>query len=391
MLQIGVPREIAIGERRVALIPESVEGVVASGSEVTIERGAGVEAGFLDEAYEDAGARIADSAAQLLSGSDLVLKVQPPRVRDSGEHEIDDMREGAALISFLRPLDEPERIERLAKRRLSAFSMELMPRITRAQSMDALSSQSTIAGYRAVLLAAAALPRIFPMLVTAAGTLKPAKLLVIGAGVAGLQALGTAKRLGAVTSAYDTRAAVKEQVQSLGAKFVELDLESGDAEDAGGYARAQSEEFYEKQRVALGKHVAVSDVVITTALVPNQPAPRLITAAAVAQMKPGSVVVDLAAEAGGNCELTEPDAEIMKHGVTLIGYTNLPSQVSNHASQMYAKNLVTFLQHLMKAGSLRIDFEDEITRGTLVTHQGEIVNQTVRALLGADGGVGQRA
>ncbi len=391
MLQIGVPREIATGERRVALIPESLKGVVAAGGEVTIERGAGVEAGFLDEAYENAGARIADSAAEVLGGSDLVLKVQPPRMRESGKHEIDDMREGAALISFLQPLNETERVERLAKRRLSAFSMELMPRITRAQSMDALSSQSTIAGYRAVLLAAAALPRIFPMLVTAAGTLKPAKLLVIGAGVAGLQALGTAKRLGAVTSAYDTRAAVKEQVQSLGAKFVELDLESGDAEDAGGYARAQSEEFYEKQRVALGKHVAVSDVVITTALVPNQPAPRLITAAAVAQMKPGSVVVDLAAETGGNCELTEPDAEIVKHGVTLIGYTNLPSQVSNHASQMYAQNLVTFLQHLMKAGSLRIDFEDEITRGTLVTHQGEIVNQTVRALLGTDGGVGQRA
>ncbi len=391
MLQIGVPREIATGERRVALIPESLKGVVAAGGEVTIERGAGVEAGFLDEAYENAGARIADSAAEVLGGSDLVLKVQPPRMRESGKHEIDDMREGAALISFLQPLNETERVERLAKRRLSAFSMELMPRITRAQSMDALSSQSTIAGYRAVLLAAEALPRIFPMLVTAAGTLKPAKLLVIGAGVAGLQALGTAKRLGAVTSAYDTRAAVKEQVQSLGAKFVELDLESGDAEDAGGYARAQSEEFYEKQRVALGKHVAVSDVVITTALVPNQPAPRLITAAAVAQMKPGSVVVDLAAEAGGNCELTEPDAEIVKHGVTLIGYTNLPSQVSNHASQMYAKNLVTFLQHLMKAGSLRIDLEDEITRGTLVTHQGEIVNQTVRALLGTDGGVGQRA
>ena len=391
MLQIGVPREIATGERRVALIPESLKGVVAAGGEVTIERGAGVEAGFLDEAYENAGARIADSAAEVLGGSDLVLKVQPPRMRESGKHEIDDMREGAALISFLQPLNETERVERLAKRRLSAFSMELMPRITRAQSMDALSSQSTIAGYRAVLLAAAALPRIFPMLVTAAGTLKPAKLLVIGAGVAGLQALGTAKRLGAVTSAYDTRAAVKEQVQSLGAKFVELDLAPGDAEDAGGYARAQSEEFYEKQRVALGKHVAASDVVITTALVPNQPAPRLITAAAVAQMKPGSVVVDLAAEAGGNCELTEPDAEIVKHGVTLIGYTNLPSQVSNHASQMYAQNLVTFLQHLMKAGSLRIDFEDEITRGTLVTHQGEIVNQTVRALLGTDGGVGQRA
>ena len=391
MLQIGVPREIATGERRVALIPESLKGVVAAGGEVAIERGAGVEAGFLDEAYENAGARIADSAAEVLGGSDLVLKVQPPRMRESGKHEIDDMREGAALISFLQPLNETERVERLAKRRLSAFSMELMPRITRAQSMDALSSQSTIAGYRAVLLAAAALPRIFPMLVTAAGTLKPAKLLVIGAGVAGLQALGTAKRLGAVTSAYDTRDAVKEQVQSLGAKFVELDLESGDAEDAGGYARAQSEEFYEKQRVELGKHVAASDVVITTALVPNQPAPRLITAAAVAQMKPGSVVVDLAAEAGGNCELTEPDAEIVKHGVTLIGYTNLPSQVSNHASQMYAKNLVTFLQHLMKAGSLRIDLEDEITRGTLVTHQGEIVNQTVRALLGTDGGVGQRA
>jgi len=285
----------------------------------------------------------------------------------------------------MKPLDIPELTARLAARRVDAFSVEMMPRITRAQSMDVLSSQSTIAGYRAVLLAAMALPRVFPMMVTAAGTLRPAKALIIGAGVAGLQALGSAKRIGAITSAYDTRAAVREQVQSVGAKFIELDLDSGDSEDSGGYAKAETEEFYIKQRQELGKHVAASDVVITTALVPGRQAPLLITADAVKNMRAGSVVVDLAAEKGGNCELTEPDKQIVVNGVTIIGYTNLPAQVPAHASQMYSKNITTFLDHLLDEGKLVIDREDEITSGTLVSYQGEVVSEVVRSRLESNG------
>ncbi|HEM45481.1 MAG TPA: NAD(P) transhydrogenase subunit alpha, partial [Alphaproteobacteria bacterium] len=306
------------------------------------------------------------------------LKVQPPT-----QQEIGSLRAGGFLISFLKPLDQTDLTQALAARGVSAFAMELMPRITRAQSMDALSSQSTIAGYRAVLLASLALPRIFPMLVTAAGTLKPARVLVVGVGVAGLQALGTAKRLGAVTYGYDTRAAVKEQVQSLGARFVELDLDTGDAEDAGGYAKAQTEEFYQRQRNELAKHVAQADVVITTALVPGQRAPLLIEASAIEAMKPGSVVVDLAAEKGGNCALTRPDEDVVVGGVTIIGHTNLPSEVPAHASQMYAKNVVTFLEHLVEEGSIALDFSDEITAGTLVTHAGNLVNERLGGTLPA--------
>jgi NAD(P) transhydrogenase subunit alpha len=385
-LIVSVPKEIAPGERRVALVPDAVKSLVAQDLEVVVETGAGASAGFPDARYEGAGARIAADAAEALGGCDVVLKVQPPRERSEGGHELDLVREGAAWIGLLRPLDQPELAEGFAKRKLDAFAMELMPRITRAQSMDALSSQSTIAGYRAVLLAATALPRIFPMLVTAAGTLQPAKVFVIGAGVAGLQALGTAKRLGAVTSAYDTRAAVREQVQSMGARFVELDLETGDAEDKGGYAKGQSEEFYERQRRELAKHVAKADVVITTALVPGQRAPLLIDEEAVKGMAPASVVVDLAAEKGGNCALTEPDREVVKHGVTLVGWTNLPAQVPAHASQMYAKNVVTFLDHLVVEGKLQIDVGDEITKGTLVAHGGEVVSEVVRSRLGREGG-----
>ena len=378
---VAIPTEIASGERRVAIVPSAVESLGKLGATVRVQAGAGAAAGFPDGEYRDAGAEIVDDAATLLGQADIVLKLQPPREREGGGHEVDDLRKGAALISFLRPLDEPELAARLAKQRVNAFSMELMPRITRAQSMDALSSQSTIAGYRAVLLAATALPRIFPMLVTAAGTLKPARLLVIGAGVAGLQALGTAKRLGAVTFAYDTRPVVKEQVESLGARFVELALDAGDAQDAGGYAKAQTEEFYREQRRQLGEHVASCDVVITTALVPGQPAPLLIEEEAVRQMKPASVIVDLAAEKGGNCACTEADRDVVAHGVTIIGHTNLPAEVPAHASQMYAKNLLTFLDHLIDEGSLVIDREDEITAGTLVTTEGEIVNETIRQRL----------
>ncbi len=390
LLIIGIPREVLAGERRVALVPDAVKTLVAQELEVLVQSGAGFESGFLDAEYEDAGARLASEAALVLGGADIILKVQPPQPLGSGEsgeasHEVDLITEGAALISLLKPLDEIELAERLAKRRVDAFAMELMPRITRAQSMDALSSQSNLAGYEAVLLAATALPRIFPMMVTAAGTLQPSKVLIIGAGVAGLQALGTAKRLGAVTSAYDTRPAVKEQVESLGARFVELDLDTGDAEDAGGYATAQSEEFYQRQRELLGEHVAKSDVVVTTALVPGQQAPLLIEEAAVKAMRHGSVIVDLAAEKGGNCACTKPDEVVMVHGVTVMGYTNLPSHVPAHTSQLYAKNLVTFLDHLLEDGQLKIDLEDEITSGTLITHEGEVVNERIRGLLAARG------
>ena len=377
---IGVPKETAADERRVALVPEGVKALKKLGVDVLIESGAGVAAGFTDASYTDAEAKLAASAAELYAVADIVIKVQPPQ----GD-EITALREGTALIGLLKPLDIPELAVQLAARNVSAFSVELMPRISRAQSMDVLSSQSTIAGYRAVLLAAMALPRVFPMMVTAAGTLRPAKAFIIGAGVAGLQALGSAKRLGAITSAYDTRVAVREQVQSVGAKFIELDLDSGDSEDSGGYAKAETEEFYVKQRRELGKHVAASDIVITTALVPGRQAPLLITAEAVANMRPGSVVVDLAAEKGGNCELTEADKDIVVNGVTIIGHTNLPSEVPAHASQMYSKNLTTFLGHLLDDGKLVIDREDEITSGTLVSYRGEVVSEIIRSRLEANG------
>jgi NAD(P) transhydrogenase subunit alpha len=392
-LIIGIPREILAGERRVALDPPSVKKWVEEGFDVLVEAGAGEQACFVDAEYEAAGARLAPEAAQVFGEAEIVLKVQPPQplvtppastAGSNRGHEVDLLSEGASLIALLKPLDEPELAQRLAKRRVSAFAMELMPRITRAQSMDALSSQSTIAGYQAVLMAANALPRIFPMMVTAAGTLQPSRLLVIGAGVAGLQALGTAKRLGAITSAYDTRPVVREQVESVGARFVELELSTESAEDAGGYATAQTEDFYQRQRELLGEYVAASDVVITTALVPGQRAPLLIEESAIERMRGGSVVVDLAAEKGGNCACTKPDEQVVAHGVTLIGWTNLPSFVPSHASQMYAKNVTTFLDHLLEEGRLKLDLEDEITAGTLVTHEGRILNERIQELLGSD-------
>ena len=376
---IGVPKEIARGERRVALVPDSVKQLVGLGPEVVVEAGAGSSAGFEDDAYVAAGARIVQKASEAL-GADLVLKVQLPGETADG-HEVDRLAEGAALVCFLKPLDQTEITQRLVDRGVTAFSVELMPRITRAQSMDALSSQSTISGYKAVLMGANVLPRIFPMLVTAAGTLQPARVLVVGVGVAGLQALGTAKRLGAITYGYDTRAVVREQVESIGARFVELDLDTGDSEDSGGYAKAQTEEFYQRQRAELGKHVAAADLVITTALVPGQPAPLLIEADAVRNMRPGSVIVDLAAEKGGNCELTQADQNVVDSGVTIIGHTNLPAEVPAHASQMYGKNLVTFLDHLLEEGALALDFSDEITGGSLVTHAGKLVNERLGGTL----------
>jgi NAD(P) transhydrogenase subunit alpha len=376
---IGVPAETTAGERRVALTPDAVKTLTGSGMEVHVEAGAGVEAGFDDAAYSAAGARIEADAAAIFA-ADCVVKVQPPGARPGGGHEVDALRKGALLVGFLRPLDEPELAARLASQGVTAFSMELMPRITRAQSMDALSSMSTIAGYRAVILAAGALPKIFPMMVTAAGTIQPARAFVIGAGVAGLQAIATARRLGAVVEGYDTRPAVREQVESLGARFVELDLETGDAEDAGGYAKAQSEEFYQRQREELGKRLAGSDVVITTALVPGQRAPLLIDEAAVQGMRPGSVIVDLAAEKGGNCACTDPERTIRAHGVYIIPGANLPSDIPANASQMYAKNLTTFLKHLAPEGEIVLDLEDEITRGAMLAHEGRITNERVATM-----------
>ncbi|MEX1185990.1 MAG: Re/Si-specific NAD(P)(+) transhydrogenase subunit alpha [Gemmatimonadaceae bacterium] len=378
-MKIGVPKETFRGERRVALVPGVIASLKAKGAEVLVESGAGTAAGFTDAAYTDKGAQIVPRA-QLFSDSDVIAQVR------AGE-DLAGLRSGQAVIAFLDPLGAPQTMRKLAGTGATAFSIELMPRITRAQSMDALSSQATVAGYKAVLLAATHLPRMFPMLMTAAGTITPARVFVLGAGVAGLQAIATAKRLGAVIEAYDVRAAVKEQVQSVGAKFVELPLDTTAAEGSGGYAAAQDESFYRRQREVLGKVVAGTDVVITTAAIPGQKSPVLITREMVTHMAPGSVIVDLAAERGGNCEVTKADEVVELNGVTVLGPTNLPATVPYHASQMYAKNVSTFLLHLLKDGALNVDREDEITRETLVTQGGQVVHERVKKLL-ADSGNG---
>jgi NAD(P) transhydrogenase subunit alpha len=370
---VGVAKETVAGERRVALVPDLVPKLTGAGLEVVVQSGAGAAAGFLDPVYVAKGARVEPDS---LAAADILLKVQPPTVAEVGT-----IKEGATLIGFLQPYTNAAGIQALAGRRVTAFAMELMPRITRAQSMDALSAMSTVAGYKAVLIAANRLPKFFPLLMTAAGTVTPARVFVIGAGVAGLQAIGTAKRLGAVVEAYDTRPAVKEQVESLGARFAELTLETKDAEDKGGYAKAQSEEFYRKQQEMMHKYVTAADVVIPTALVPGQRAPVLITEEMVRGMRPGSVIVDLAAEQGGNCALTEPDREVVRHGVVIIGPINLPSTVSFHASEMYSRTVTNYLSHLLKEGRLHLDLEDELTRGPLVTHQGEVLHEAVKARL----------
>jgi NAD(P) transhydrogenase subunit alpha len=370
---VGVPQETAPGERRVALVPDLVPKLTGAGLEVVVQPGAGTAAGFPDPAYRDKGARL---EAEALDRADVVLKVQPPTPAEVGA-----IKQGATLIGFLQPYSNRAGIQALAARQVTAFAMELMPRITRAQSMDALSAMSTVAGYKAVLVAANALPKLFPMLMTAAGTVSPARVFVIGAGVAGLQAIGTAKRLGAVVEGYDTRPVVREQVESLGAKFVELALETKDAEDRAGYAKAQSEEFYQRQRQLMGQCVVAADVVITTALVPGQRAPVLITEEMVRCMRPGSVLVDLAAEQGGNCALTEPGREVVRHGVTIAGPTNLPSTVPFHASQMYARTVTNYLLHLFKGGALQLALDDELTRGPLVTQHGQVVHEVVKAAL----------
>jgi NAD(P) transhydrogenase subunit alpha len=340
------------------------------GVEVLIESGAGEAAGFLDAAYGQAGAKIANDVFAL---ADVLLKVQPP-----SPTEIPRIKENAILIGLLQPYRGREVIETLARRGVAAFAMELMPRITRAQPMDVLSAMSTVSGYKSALLAANHLPKFFPLLMTAAGTITPAKVFVIGAGVAGLQAIGTAKRLGAVVEAYDTRPVVKEQVESLGAKFVELALEAKEAQDRAGYATAQSEEFYQQQRQVMHRSVTSADAVISTALVPGRRAPVLITEEMVRGMRPGSVIVDLAAEQGGNCELTQADQVITPHGVTILGPTNLPSTVPFHASQMYARTVARYLMHLVKDGAINLDLDDELTRGPLLTHRGQIVHEAAK-------------
>ena len=384
---VGVPKETFPGERRVALAPGALPALAKASLDVLVEASAGAAAGFPDAAYTEKGARIADSHAQLFAEAEVVLQVRSPGAAgEAGRADAELLRAGQAVIGFSEPLGEPAAARALAERGVSAFSMELIPRITRAQSMDALSSMATIAGYKAVLLAADALPRMFPMMMTAAGTITPARVFVVGAGVAGLQAIASARRLGARVEAYDVRPAVKEQVESLGANFVELPLETSESEDAGGYAKAQDESFYRRQRETMTRVVANSDVVITTALVPGKTAPILVTEAMVAGMAPGSVVVDLAAERGGNCELTKGDETVTSaNGVTILGPTNLASTVPYHASQMYAKNISTLLLHLVKDGSLALDLDDEITAGTLVSHEGRVVHPRVRELLGADG------
>jgi NAD(P) transhydrogenase subunit alpha len=377
-MKVGIPKETWPGETRVAVIPAAVPGLLKAGLDVAVDAGAGTAAGFTDDMYRAQGATLV-GRSDLFKSSDIVLQVRAMPADPLS------LRAGQTVIGFADPLGAPQAIRALAPTGVNLFSMELMPRITRAQSMDALSSMATIAGYKGVLLAADALPRMFPMLMTAAGTTSPARVFIMGAGVAGLQAISTARRLGAKVEAYDVRPAVKEQVQSLGAKFVELPLDAADAEDKGGYAKAQDEAFYKRQREMMLKVVAASDVVITTALIPGKPAPILLTTEMVEAMAPGSVVVDLAAERGGNCELTKPDQVVTHHGVTILGPSNPPALVPYHASQMYSKNITTFLVHLLgKDGAaqtaLPINADDEITRETLLTRGGDVVHAHVRTL-----------
>jgi len=377
VLNVAVPKEITAGERRVALTPDAAGRLVKAGCTVAVQSGAGAAAGFLDSAYQSAGATIAPDAAGLYGQADFVLKVQRPQ-----DAEVALLRSGSALIAFLTPLTAPATASLLAERKVTSFSMELIPRISRAQGMDALSSQATVSGYKSVLLAADALPKFFPMLMTAAGTIAPSKVLVLGAGVAGLQAIATARRLGAVVSGFDTRPVVKEQVESLGATFVAPPITG---EGTGGYARELTADEQSTNRDALGKNVADSDVVITTALVPGRRAPILITEDMVKAMRPGSVIVDLAAEAGGNCQTTSPGTTTVSHDVTVIAPINLPSSMPLHASQLYAKNVLALFDHLVKDGKLDLDMNDEITKGVCITSDGKIVNAAVAKLVEGGG------
>ena len=381
---VAVAKETFAGEQRVALVPASISLLKKAGLDVYVESGAGVAAGFPDQQYKDSGAEIVDSRSGIFK-ADIVLQVRSLGAnQQAGRDDLQYMRSGQVIIGHADPLGAAESAKELAEKGVSLVALEMVPRITRAQSMDVLSSMATIAGYRAVLHSAMTLPKIFPMLMTAAGTLKAAKVLVIGAGVAGLQAIATARRLGAVVSGYDVRDAAKEQVQSLGAKFVELDLSTGDAEGKGGYAKAMDEAFYQKQRELLGEVVSESDVVISTAAIPGRKSPLLITQVAVEKMAPGSVIVDLAAERGGNCEVTVADQVTNHQGVTILGPTNLPSEIPQHASQMYAKNLTNLLDLIIKEGNLNLDLSDEIVSDTLVAHDGEVRSNRLREILGME-------
>jgi len=376
---VGVPKEIYPGEQRVALTPLVIPNLAKAGFEVVVQSGAGVAAGYPDEQYAEKGAKVLPDRNSVFSTAEIILQVLCYGANDiNGANDLPLLRNGQILIGFLRPLGSAEVVQQVARTGATSYCVELIPRTTRAQSMDALSSMANLAGYKSVLVAADHLPRILPMMTTAAGTITPSKVLIIGVGVAGLQAIATARRLGAVVSAYDVRPAVKEQVQSLGARFVELPLETGDAQDARGYARAQDEAFYAKQRQLMGQVIAEHDVVITTAVIPGKKAPTLVTAEMVKGMRPGSVIFDLAAERGGNCELTESAKTVVKHGVTIIGSVNVANGVAFHASQVYAKNLTMFLLNLVKDGKVRAETEDDIIRDTLLTRGGEIVNQRVR-------------
>jgi NAD(P) transhydrogenase subunit alpha len=383
---VGIPKESFPGERRVALVPAVIPSLLKAGFEVVVESGAGASAGYPDAEYAGKGGKILRERAEVFKAADVVLQVLCYGSNDvTGKADLPLLRGGQLLTGFLRPLGSVETVQEIASTGVAAFSIELMPRTTRAQSMDALSSMATICGYKAVLLAADTLPRLFPMLTTAAGTITPARVFIIGAGVAGLQAIATARRLGAVASAYDMRPAAKEQVQSLGGRFVELPVEAQDAQDARGYARAQDESFYRRQRELLSRVVAESDVVITAAVIPGKRAPLLVTRDMVEKMAPGSVIVDVAAERGGNCELTQVSQVVVAHDVTIIGYINLASTVPYHASQMYARNVAAFLTHLTKDRKIEIDTSDEITRETLVTKGGKVVNTRVREFFSLPG------
>lgn len=377
-MKVGIPKEITPGETLVALVPETVKRLVEKGVDVIVEAGAGAGAGFFDEAYLAAGATIEPAHEKVLGESDLVLKVRQPLAESGKTDEVAMMREGAALIAFLQPYSSQKLLQSLAARQLTAMSMEMVPRISRAQNMDALSSMATVAGYKAVLLAANAFARFFPMFMTAAGTIPPARTLVLGAGVAGLQAIATAKRLGAQVEAFDTRPVVKEQVESLGARFVALEVAHEDAQDAGGYAKELTEEHHKKELELIAGRLPRTDIVITTAQIPGKKAPVLITAEMAATLKHGSVIVDLAADSGGNCEWSVSGETVVKNGVIVIGPDNLPGMLPVHASQMYSKNLGNLVLHLLGEDGLTLDFDDPITAGVVVTHQGSIVHPALQ-------------
>ena len=381
-MKIAVPRETAEGETRVALTPQIAGQLIGDGAEVLVQSGAGDASGNLDEAYREAGATIVPDAASLYSQADMVLRVGRP-----SDEEVEMLRDGTILIGTLGTLAKPELAQKLAKRGVTAISMDAIPRITRAQSMDTLSSQATVGGYKAVLIAAERLPKFFPLLTTAAGTIRPARGIVMGAGVAGLMAIGTARRLGAVVEATDVRPVVKEQVESLGGTFIEVEMteeEKAKAETAGGYATEMSDDYKRRQAALIAERVREADFIITTALIPGRPAPKLVTEEMLKSMKPGSVIVDMAAEMGGNVEGTEPGREVVKHGVTLIGITNLPATMPGSATQMYAKNIQTLIKHLMADGKVELSFDDEITRGATITHAGKVVNEATAKALGIE-------